>query len=528
MKKLALILALLLPLPASAQNYLQDTGIFNSVVQGTTTNQLLYNSAGTLAGATVGAGLSLSGGTLTGASLPCTRSATSLQYNNAGVFGCISGSSTDGTTLTLVAPVLGTPASATLTNATGLPISTGLTGAGTGVLTALGINVGTAGSPLVNGGVLGTPSSGTATNLTGTATGLTVGNATNAVNTGVTDDTTTAATMYPAWVTANTGNLPLKTTSTKLTFNPSTGVLSSTSFTGAGTGLTGTAASLTVGTANAVAVGGITGLGTGVATALGTNVGTAGAFVVNGGALGTPSGGTLTNATGLPVSTGITGFGTGVATALAAAVNATGGIPSPTPTRAGDIIYWNGSNWVALAGNNSGTQVLQESSLGVPSWATISGTGTVTSITAGTGLTGGTITSTGTVAVDKASGANLEAGTSNKVLTADNIFDAEQTITYAASQTFDFSTFLNGRVTLTGNITSLTCSNIKASQSGTISLVQDATGSRTMVAGWCSQFRWSNGTRGVLSTAANAIDALFYTCVSTSICYVSLGKAQAN
>lgn len=42
--------------------------------------------------------------------------------------------------------------------------------------------------------------------------------------------------------------------------------------------------------------------GTGVATALAVNVGTAGAFVVNGGALGTPSSGTLTNATGLPLA----------------------------------------------------------------------------------------------------------------------------------------------------------------------------------------------------------------------------------
>jgi hypothetical protein len=40
---------------------------------------------------------------------------------------------------------------------------------GTGVLTALGVNVGTAGAFVVNGGALGTPSSGTVTNLTGTA-----------------------------------------------------------------------------------------------------------------------------------------------------------------------------------------------------------------------------------------------------------------------------------------------------------------------------------------------------------------------
>jgi hypothetical protein len=42
-------------------------------------------------------------------------------------------------------------------------------------------------------------------------------------------------------------------------------------------------------------------------TALGVNTGTAGAFVVNGGALGTPSSGTLTSATGLPLTTGVTG-----------------------------------------------------------------------------------------------------------------------------------------------------------------------------------------------------------------------------
>jgi hypothetical protein len=70
----------------------------------------------------------------------------------------------------------------------------------------------------------------------------------------------------------------------------------------------------------------LSGFGTGVATALGVNVGTAGAFVVNGGVLGIPSSGTLTNATGLPVSTGLTGAGTGVLTALGVNVGTAGAV----------------------------------------------------------------------------------------------------------------------------------------------------------------------------------------------------------
>lgn len=66
------------------------------------------------------------------------------------------------------------------------------------------------------------------------ASTLSVGTATNAVNVGVTDDTSAAATVYPAWVTANTGNLPVKVSSTKLTFNPSTGVLTATGGIGGG------------------------------------------------------------------------------------------------------------------------------------------------------------------------------------------------------------------------------------------------------------------------------------------------------
>lgn len=50
---------------------------------------------------------------------------------------------------------------------------------GTGVLAALGVNIGSAGSPVLFNGALGTPSSGVATNLTGTASGLTAGAVTN-------------------------------------------------------------------------------------------------------------------------------------------------------------------------------------------------------------------------------------------------------------------------------------------------------------------------------------------------------------
>lgn len=122
----------------------------------------------------------------------------------------------------------------------------------------------------------------------------------------VLDDTTVGAMVDTLGGAAaqGTGGIVRATSPALTTPNlgtPSAGVL---------TNCTGTAAGLTAGVASAVAVGGITGLGTNVATALAVNVGSAGAPVVNGGALGTPSSGTLTNCDGSPTLTAPTFGGT--------------------------------------------------------------------------------------------------------------------------------------------------------------------------------------------------------------------------
>ena len=64
----------------------------------------------------------------------------------------------------------------------------------------------------------------------------------------VTDDTTTNATRYPLFAAQTSGSLTTEyTSSTKYQFNPSTGVLTATQFSGSGAGLTGTASSLSIG-----------------------------------------------------------------------------------------------------------------------------------------------------------------------------------------------------------------------------------------------------------------------------------------
>ena len=177
---------------------------------------------------------------------------------------------------------------------------------GTGTVTSVDVSGGTTGLTTSGGPITG---SGTIT-LAGTlgATNGGTGFATYATG----DILYASATNTLSKLTAGTNGYVLTLAGGVPTWAASTGGV--TSFSAGTTGLTpstATTGAITLAGTLAIANGGtgLTAFGTGVQTALGVNVGTAGAFVVNGGALGTPSSGTLTNATGLPVG-GISATGT--------------------------------------------------------------------------------------------------------------------------------------------------------------------------------------------------------------------------
>ena len=395
---------------------------------------------------------------------------------------------------TLVSPALGTPVSGVMSNVTGLPVSTGLAGTGTGVTTALGNAVNASGGFVTYNGALGTPTQGVLTNATGLplSTGVTGNLSVSNLNSGTNANSATYWRGDGTWaaVSATAAAITIGITSVNsgtsgyVLYN-NAGVLGNIANTGTGnnvlatsptlvTPILGTPTSVTLTNATGLPIAtGVSGLGTGVATALAVNVGSGGAFVVNGGALGTPASGTLTNVSGLPISTGVSGLGAGVATFLGTPTSANLAAVVTDETGSGALVFATSPTLVTPALGTPTSGILTNAT-GLP--LTTGVTGTLPIGNGGTGQTTASaafnalspVTTTGDLIIGNGtnSATRLAIGANGYVLTSNGT-----TATWAAS-TGGVTSFSAGTTGLTPN----TATTGAVTLSGTLAVSNGGTG----------------------------------------------------
>lgn len=146
---------------------------------------------------------------------------------------------------------------------------------------------------------------------------------------------------------------------------------------------------------------------------------------------------------------------------------------------------------------------------------------TTTPLAVGSGGTGATSFTSGSLL--KGSGTSpvtvATAGTDYPGLATAQTFTKGQrgaivTLTDGATVTPDMADGNNFSLTLGGNRTLANPTNLTAGQSGSIFLVQDGTGSRTLAYG--SYYDFAGGTAPTLTTTANAVDRIDYVVRSTT------------